>query len=99
MKILEERKTWAEAETTCIDNGGHLATIGTQAQNDWIAEQTMPMLGKLGWHGATDQFSEGTWTDPLGQNELTFTNWFPGNPNGGNCGAIYGGLYASCPHC
>ena len=63
LKVFTEGKSWADAEITCIDNGGHLATIGTQTQNDWIAAQATTYI----WHGATDQFSAGTWTDALGR--------------------------------
>ena len=82
----------------CIDNGGHLATIGTQVQNDWIAKQATTTV----WHGATDQFSEGKWTESTGQSELPFSNWHRGKPNGGtgkNCGSIDYGDPATCSGC
>jgi len=90
LKLFEESKSWADAETTCINYGGHLATIESQAQNDWIAAQASYYT----WHGATDQFSEGTWTDAVGQNAIPFYNWNSGEPNGGtgeSCGMLYAG--------
>ena len=98
MRFFAELKNWADAEKTCVDKGGHLATIGTQVQNDWITKQATTTV----WHGATDQFSEGTWTDSTGQSELPFSNWHRGGPNGGtgkNCGSTGYGDPATCSYC
>ena len=101
LKLWHEAKTWNDAEKTCIANGGHLATIGTQAQNDWISANAKYTT----WHGATDQFSEGKWTEALGQNALQFSDWYQHGtpePNGGtneNCGAMFIGSSAGCTWC
>ena len=98
MKVFEETKNWGDAETTCISNGGHLATIESKTQNDWIISQTSTSIADWPtvWHGATDQFSEGTWTDAVGQNALSFLSWetTAGQPNGGE--SEYPGIENNC---
>jgi len=82
MKHFAQSKNWADAETACIANGGHLATIESQEQHDWahaISAQTRQHV----WIGATDQFSEGAWTDATGQSAIPYSNWQGGEPNGG----------------
>ena len=92
MKVFEETKNWGDAETTCIANGGYLATIKSDTQNDWIISQTSTSIADWPtvWHGATDQFSEGTWTDAVGQSALSFTSWASEEllGIGGNCAVV-----------
>ena len=97
LKVFDDVKTWGSAEASCIENGGHLATIGSQAQNDWISEHITGMA----WHGATDESSEGTWTDSVGQSGLPFSNWNDGEPNKWftNCGSIYPVGVDGCAYC
>jgi len=92
MQHFAQDKIWTDAETTCVANGGHLATIESQAQNNWVVAISAQTRQHV-WIGATDQFSEGTWTNAVGQTALTFTSWRSGEPNGGS-----GESCASMPH-
>jgi len=105
MQHFAQAKNWADAEATCVANGGHLATIETASQNSWVHANAAQSNAHV-WHGATDQFSEGAWTDATGQNALPFTDWAGGEPNGGtyeSCAAsvyTWGGKWndAPCSH-
>jgi len=76
--VFDDVKSWDKAEASCIENGGHLATIASQEQNDWIAQH----ITASSWHGATDQKSEGYWTLAVGAYLASppFTNWDDGHP-------------------
>ncbi len=78
----EQGKTYAEAEDTCQLIGGHLATITTSEENNFIAN-----LIRLGnkdyyWIGGTDEVSEGSWRWVT--NEIfNYSNWSSSAPNNG----------------
>jgi len=56
--------SWAEAETACMKEGGHLASITSKAMNDKISNETKTNhRGHTSmWIGGTDSEKEGTWT-------------------------------------
>jgi len=70
--------TWAEGEAYAVRLGGHLVTINDQAEDRWISatfqEETFA--------GLNDIAKEGTWVWASGE-PVTYTNWLPGEPNGG----------------
>merc|ERR1711970_747669 len=78
-----EKKTWAEASTTCHQEGGELVKVDDPVVNAHLARYNMAW-GNL-WIGATDQGKEGTWTWSDGR-PVTKSFWFPKEPNnwGGN---------------
>lgn len=73
---------WDEAEALAQFLGGHLATIRTQTEQDWLGQTFMdPNL----YIGLSDAAQEGTWVWASGE-PTTFTSWCAGEPNdlGGN---------------
>lgn len=73
---------WNSGESLGLSFSGHLATVRSQAEQDWIASTFQPYLPMNGfWVGLRDVGSEGTWLWASGE-PLTFTNWAPGEPNG-----------------
>ena len=71
---------WNEAERMAQRWGGHLVTVRSQAENDWL-------LSRFGnkqpvWLGLTDLESDGLWQWSSGE-DVSYTNWGPGEPNGG----------------
>ena len=48
--------TWTSAKQACINMGGHLVTITSSAENNFVFN-TWPS----GWIGFTDEVSEGQW--------------------------------------
>jgi len=67
---------WPTAKNACASLGGHLATITSQAENDWIQSS----FGTEVWLGGTDEAQEGTWKWITGE-EWSYSNWYSGEPN------------------
>ena len=74
-KYYKEEKTWIDAQTTCKNEGGNLAII-----NNYHTRDVVKSFMKWGWIGITDQWQEGIWQTPSGEN-VTFTLWRHGEPN------------------
>ena len=55
--------SWVEAETACREQGGHLASINSEAINDkiWDETKTNHTEHTSMWIGGTDQEEEGVW--------------------------------------
>lgn len=75
---------WHDAKANAesmIFNGmrGHLATITSAAENQWIFDN---ITNRNYYLGGTDENSEGNWEWVTGE-AWDFTNWSPGEPN--NC--------------
>ncbi len=73
---------WTSAQQNAINNGGHLAVINSQAENDFI-KNIIPLSSA--WIGLSDLASEGNFQWVNGD-PLTYTNWYPGQPNNFNNG-------------
>jgi hypothetical protein len=73
---------WADARDYCQSIGGHLVTIGSDAENTFVDNTFVQFVI---WIGFTDQVQEGSFKWVTGE-PITYTNWFPGEPNnsGGN---------------
>jgi len=74
--------TWQDAKSQCEASlGGHLVTIGNQAENDFVWLDVMDS-GDTGarWIGLHDEITEGTWIWTTGE-PLVFVNWNTGEPN------------------
>ncbi|MCZ4694442.1 HYR domain-containing protein [Ancylomarina euxinus] len=78
--------------TTASNNstnlGGHLVTINTQAENDWINSK----VGEV-WIGYNDAVSEGNFVWVTGENS-SYENWNGGEPNNSG-GEDYTVMYAN----
>lgn len=77
--------TWTASEAFAVQLGGHLVSIGDQAENDFV----LANFGSLGgvdrrlWIGFNDQAVEGTWAWSDGS-PASYTNWNAGEPNNSN---------------
>jgi hypothetical protein len=79
--------TWTASEALAVALGGHLVSIGDQAEQDFVHGN----FGNLGgvdrriWIGFTDEAAEGSfaWSDGT---PAKYTNWNPGEPN--NSGGV-----------
>ena len=79
--------TWAEAKMHAENNGGTLAILNTLGENNYLASQ----LASTAWIGLTDENVEGQW-EWINGDPLSFTNWYPGQPNNYNGAQDYGEL-------
>ncbi|MFM1823242.1 MAG: hypothetical protein RI967_1508 [Planctomycetota bacterium] len=79
--------TWTASEAFAQSLGGHLVSIGDQAEQDFVFAN----FGQLGgvdrrlWIGFTDRKSEGLWAWSDGSS-AKYTNWNGGEPN--NSGSV-----------
>ncbi|MDQ3143173.1 MAG: HYR domain-containing protein, partial [Bacteroidota bacterium] len=73
---------WATARFLCKQNGGNLASITSEEENNFVSAK---LNGQTAWIGGSDELSEGRflWND--GSN-FSYSKWYPGQPNnfGGN---------------
>lgn len=71
--------SWAAANTSATNSGGHLLTISSAAENNFFLG-----LGQH-WMGFTDQLVEGVWVW-VNNEPVVYTNWDEDEPNnlGGN---------------
>ncbi|KAM9251879.1 brevican core protein [Cariama cristata] len=99
-KHFSTRRSWEDAETQCRHYGGHLATIVTPEEQDFINDQ----YREYQWIGLNDRTIEGDfqWSDG---SPLLYENWHPGQPDsyflsGENCVVIVwhnGGQWSDVP--
>ncbi len=72
---------WHAASETAQLHGWYLATIGSEAENDFVKSLLgmQPNLSQY-WLGATDEVAEGDfrWVDGTA---FSYANWFAGEPN------------------
>ena len=79
-KVFTKTLSGQDAENFCLGEGGHLTSIHSREENDFVALLDSDEMRI----GGTDVKHEGTfvWTDG---SSFTFTNWEGNNPNeGGN---------------
>ena len=74
------KKNWADAEEFCVNEGGHLASVTSDAIKEYVVEgMNIKGLNKT-WIGGTDKQEEDVWkwTD---NRPWEFTSWAPREPN------------------
>ena len=79
----KEALLWDDAKEACEKMGGHLVTISSQAENDFVRD-VMISEGRAGYLtlGFSDAEEETNWRWVTGE-EVTFTAWRGGEPNNG----------------
>jgi hypothetical protein len=99
-KRFDTAKTWSQAKNACANLGGHLATVTSQAENDWIWNKfgaSTPVVGgvnKAFWLGGTDAAVEGQWIWVTGES-WNYSNWAEGEPNNYGSGQNYAVMWDS----
>ena len=74
-------RTWTDSEALAVSLGGHLATIRSQDEQDWIAQEFGPYNLDQGlWIGFNDAAVEGTFVWSSGE-PVTYDNWGGVEPN------------------
>ncbi len=89
-----EANSWEEARDYCLSIGGHLATLTSREENDYVFRMITEAGIWSAYFGFSDSVEEGVWTWVTGE-PISFLNWAPGEPNGyggENYGMFYGEL-------
>lgn len=95
---LLDTATWTSSESEAVTLGGHLVTINSAEENDWVYDTFVPLLPTgdnifaIIWLGYNDAAQEGTfvWIDTA---PTTYTNWVPGQPDNAHGGQHYAFMY------
>ncbi len=81
-EVIKDDVSWTEANKACIDNGGHLVTITSQAEMDEVCRLCEDAGIKYVWMGGYTSVSGSTsfghWV--TGE-DFTYTSWYPGEPS------------------
>ena len=87
-------KTWYEAEAFCHQENGHLASITSDAINQYVLEGMNSRGFGSTWIGGNDIDEEGTWKWTDGS-PFDFTFWDRGQPDnwGGNEHCMHHGFF------
>ncbi|XP_067915850.1 dromaiocalcin-1-like [Heterodontus francisci] len=85
-KYYSQERLWIIAEIYChgLNPGGHLASIHSKVQNQFIGQvihATDPSDPET-WIGLNDLYKEGTWFSTDGS-LMDFSNWYKGEPDNG----------------
>ena len=89
--LYEQDLSWTFAEKMCENAGGHLATITSQAENNFICNLIQSGSKDAYWIGARSDRS-GSWYNSDNPFEwvtgeaLCYTSWYPGEPSGSGTG-------------
>lgn len=97
--IYPEKLTWSEAKAYCESVGGHLATITSKEEQEFIKKYIVESdySNSRFWIGATDAEKEGTWKWVTGE-VFNYSNWGKGEPDNTSeqdCLAIYNYKYTA----
>jgi len=92
--VLLSPATWAWSERVGVALGGHLATVRSQAEQNWIydAFSRFGGLNRLLWIGLNDVATEGRFAWSSGE-PVNFTHWSPGEPNNALTGEDFVTMY------
>jgi len=84
--FVEKTLNWQDAENHCKQEGGHLASVNSKEENDFIRTISSGWF----WLGLTD-FKEGVWIWSDGS-PFAFNNWSGSGPSnsGGNEDCVHG---------
>ncbi len=86
-QVFDIGMTWTEAKAYCESRGGHLVTITSQEENDYVSSLIKNGEKTYYWIGYTEENYEGTWEwiNPEWES-LNYTNWAEGQPSNSHDG-------------
>lgn len=94
-QVFNEYLTWRDAKDYCQSVGGHLVTITSAGEQNFLENLLLNGTKIRYWLGLTDELTEGTWKWITGET-YSFNNWYSGEPNNGQGWQQedYGTIYA-----
>jgi hypothetical protein len=78
--VINSGMTWYDANVYAQSLGGHLVTITSQQEQDFVESLIAGTPNKFYWIGAIDKREKGTWEWVTGE-KWEYENWGPGEPN------------------
>lgn len=78
--IYTDVNSWEEAQSYCESLGGHLATITSAEENEFVYSYVVASGSRNAYFGMTDKNREGTWEWCTGE-EFSYSNWAPDQPS------------------
>lgn len=79
-EYYDHTMTWNQAYRVCEKKGGHLVTITSQEENDFVFDLANDFENNYCWLGGTDFASEGNWYW-VNSEKFGYSNWRSGEPN------------------
>lgn len=79
-ELFNTTMPWKEAYKVCEQKGGHLVTVNSKEEQDFVMQLAVHADNNRIWLGATDLFSEGKWLWQTGE-RMNYTNWADSEPN------------------
>ena len=81
-EFYDNAMSWEEAESFCESKGGHLVTINSSTEKDFVLS-LIEGNTRYSWIGAKYNESQKAWSWITGE-EFSYTNWAPGEPSSKN---------------
>lgn len=78
-QLISTKMSWVDAKAYCESLGGHLVTITSQAEQNFVCENFTKKYGAA-MIGLSDAANEGDWKWVTGE-AFSFSNWDSGEPN------------------
>ena len=83
INILKESVNFDAAKRRCAFLCGKLVTPKNSGENDHLFKiVTQNDMGNV-WLGISDEISEGNWLELSSSQQILYTNWIAGQPDGG----------------
>lgn len=79
-KFYAESIDWHSAKERCNKYGGHLVTITSKEENDFLINNLPKSNKSFFWIGATDEEQEGVWQWVTSES-FSYDNWSEDSPN------------------
>jgi hypothetical protein len=90
-KFYIESIDWNSAKEICKSYGGHLVTITSNEENNFLLKNLPNSDKSFYWIGATDEIKEGIWTWVTGES-FFYNNWSENSPNNNSNKEHYAGF-------
>ena len=89
-QLIDISNTWFEAKADCEARGGHLVTITSSEENNFVSNL---MVTNEIWIGLTDELNEGAW-QWITAEKVIFTSWGSSEPNDDGIGEDYTEMFS-----
>ncbi|XP_035287240.1 lactose-binding lectin l-2-like [Anguilla anguilla] len=81
---VSDKKFWIDAELNCVDLGGHLASVHSEDEHQFLQQLHTSSVHSEDdpyWIGLSDLYKKYSWLWTDGSIRSDFSRWNPGEPN------------------